>query len=138
MRKQGRMSSHVITLFPMVSCRLMNTSNLVYFCSICHLFSIPGVPIKMQQFDKAFNNDLLFNCRNTFRFQEGTHKLKLQLHYAIYRLRFYSNSLIHILSLSNSHNNVASVQNNRADKSHRVTVALDFDTFGFPICKIFF
>ena len=52
-------------------------------------------------------------------------KVKLQLHYAIYRLRFYSNSLIHILSLSNSHNNVASVQKNRADKSHRVIVALD-------------
>ena len=33
--------------------------------------------------------------------------LKLQLHDAIYRLRFYSNSLIHILSLSNSHSNVA-------------------------------
>ena len=51
--------------------------------------------------------------------------LKLQLHYAIYRLRFYSNSLIHILSLSNSHNKVALVQKNRADKSHRVIVALD-------------
>ena len=50
--------------------------------------------------------------------------LKLQLHYAIYRLRFYSNSLIHILSLSNLHNNVASIQKNRADKSHRVIVAL--------------
>ena len=36
--------------------------------------------------------------------------LKLQLHDVIYRLRFYSNSLIHILSLSNSHNNVASIQ----------------------------
>ena len=43
---------------------------------------------------------------------------------AIYRLRFYSNSLIHILSLSNSHNNVASIQKNRGDKSHRVTVAI--------------
>ena len=32
---------------------------------------------------------------------------KLQLHDAIYRLRFYSNSLIRILSLSNGHNNVA-------------------------------
>ena len=32
--------------------------------------------------------------------------LKLQLHDAIYRLRFYSNSLIHILSLSNSHNSL--------------------------------
>ena len=52
------------------------------------------------------------------------HCLKLQLHDAIYRLRFYSNSLIHILSLSNSHNNVVSIQKNRGDKSHRVIVAL--------------
>ena len=51
------------------------------------------------------------------------HFLKLQLHDAIYRLRFYSDSLIHILSLSNSHN-VASLQKNRGDKSHRVIVAL--------------
>ena len=50
--------------------------------------------------------------------------IKLQLHDAIYRLRFYSNSLIHILSLSNTHNIVASIQKNRGDKSHRVTVAL--------------
>ena len=50
--------------------------------------------------------------------------IKLQLHDAIYRLRFYSNSLIHILSLSNSHNNVASIQKNRGDKSHHVIVAL--------------
>ena len=49
---------------------------------------------------------------------------KLQLHDAIYRLRFYSNSLIHILSLSNSYNNLASIQKNRADKSDRVIVAL--------------
>ena len=51
-------------------------------------------------------------------------QLKLQLHDAIYRLRFYSKSLIHILSLPNSHNNVASIQKNRSDKSHRVIVAL--------------
>ena len=50
---------------------------------------------------------------------------KLQLHDAIYRLRFYSNSLIHILSLSNSHNNEASLQKNRGDRSHRVIVAID-------------
>ena len=58
--------------------------------------------------------------------------LKLQLHYAIYRLRFYSNSLIHILSLSNSHSHVSSIQKNRADKSHRVTAALysDFSKLG--------
>ena len=49
---------------------------------------------------------------------------KLQLHDAIYRLRFYSNSLIHILSLSNLHNNEASIQKNLGDKSHRVTVPL--------------
>ena len=52
--------------------------------------------------------------------------LKLQLHGAIYRLRFYSNSLIHILSLSNSHNNVASIQKNQDYKSHHVIVALGF------------
>ena len=51
-------------------------------------------------------------------------RLKLQLHDAIYRLRFHSKSLIHILSLSNSHNNEASIQKNRGDKSHPVTVAL--------------
>ena len=52
----------------------------------------------------------------------GKATVKLQLHDAIYRLRFYSNSLIHILSLSNSHNDVASIQKNRSDKSHRVIV----------------
>ena len=55
--------------------------------------------------------------------EEG--RIKLQLHDAIYRLRFYLNSLIRILSLSNSHNNVASIQKNRGDKSHRVIVALE-------------
>ena len=47
-------------------------------------------------------------------------RLKLRLHDAIYRLRFYSNSLIHILALSTSHNNVR----NRGEKSHRVIVAI--------------
>ena len=50
--------------------------------------------------------------------------LNLQLHDAIYRLRFYSNSLTHILSFSNSHSSVVSIQKNRGDKSHRVIVAL--------------
>ena len=50
-------------------------------------------------------------------------KLKLQLHDAIHRLRFFSNSLIHILSLSNSHNSVASIQKNLGDKSYLVIVA---------------
>ena len=51
-------------------------------------------------------------------------QVKLQLHDAMYRLRFYSNSLTHILSLSDSHNDVASIQKNRGDKSYRVIVAL--------------
>ena len=55
----------------------------------------------------------------------GDRCLKLQLHSAIYRLRFYSNSLIHILSLLNSHSDVTSIQKNRVDKSHSVIVALD-------------
>ena len=51
-------------------------------------------------------------------------KAKLRLHDAYFWLRFYLNSLIHILSLSNSHNNVASVQKNQGDTSHHVIVAL--------------
>ena len=50
--------------------------------------------------------------------------LKLQLHDAIYGLRFYWNSLIHLWSLSNLHNNIASIQKNRGDKSHRVIITL--------------
>ena len=60
---------------------------------------------------------VFFECQNSYEI------LKLHLHIAIYRLRFYSNLLIHILSLSNLHNNVASIQRNRGDKSHRVIVA---------------
>ena len=52
--------------------------------------------------------------------------IKLQLHDAIYWLWFYSNSLTHILLLSNSHSDVPSIQTNRGDKSHHVTVALHF------------
>ena len=70
----------------------------------------------------------LIHCKTTQNLSTNyDHCLKLQLHYAIYRLRFYSNSLIHILSLSNSHSNVASIQMNRGDKSHRVIVALSYD-----------
>ena len=53
--------------------------------------------------------------------------VKLYLHDAIYRLQFYSNLLIHVLSLSNSDNNVSSIQKNRGDKSHNVIVALSFN-----------
>ena len=64
------------------------------------------------------------NIQNELCSSLGTLIIKLQLHSAIYRLRFYSNSLIHILSLSNSHNDVTSIQKNRGDKSHSVIVAL--------------
>ena len=55
-----------------------------------------------------------------FKVSKELELFKLQLH-----TRFFSNSLIHILSLSNLHNNVASIQKNRDDKSQRVIVALD-------------
>ena len=55
---------------------------------------------------------------------DKSHRVIVPLHDPVYRLRFYSNSLIHILSLSNSHNNIASIQKIRRDKSHRVTVAI--------------
>ena len=55
---------------------------------------------------------------------DKSHRVIVALHDAICRLRFYSNSLTHMLSLSNSHNNVASLQKNRADISYRVIVAL--------------
>ena len=42
--------------------------------------------------------------------------VKLQLHDAIYRLRFYSNLSIHISSLPNSHSDVASAPENRRKK----------------------
>ena len=47
----------------------------------------------------------------------GGADFNLRLHDAIYRLRFYSNWLIQILSLSNLHSNVASIQKNQGDKS---------------------
>ena len=61
---------------------------------------------------------------------QESRSVKLPLHDGIYRLRFYSNSLIHILSLSTSHNNVASIQKNRGDKSHLVMVALNVAILG--------
>ena len=60
-----------------------------------------------------------------------TFRVKLQLHDAIYRLRFYSNSLTHILSLSNSHSNVVSIQKNLGDKSHRVLLSVKSQLNGY-------
>ena len=61
---------------------------------------------------------------------------KLRLHTAIYRLRFYSNSLTHILSLSNSHSDVAPIQKNRDDKMHCVIVALTVLMTANNICLL--
>ena len=61
----------------------------------------------------------LFNLTGTVGKVELISTFKLQLYHAIYRLRFYSNSLFHILLLSNSHNDVTSIQKNRDDKSQR-------------------
>ena len=46
-----------------------------------------------------------------------------RLHDAIDWIGFYPSSLIHILTLSDLHNNVASTQKNRDDKLYRVIVA---------------
>ena len=62
--------------------------------------------------------------RKPFQIIFNVGRVKLQLHDAIYRPRFFSNSLIHILLLSNLHNSIASIQKNPGDKSHRVTVVL--------------
>ena len=86
--------------------------------SICKVLSV------MVRYLSSLN---YFSLRTQSLWTQSIHvwvRLELQLHDAIYRLRFYSNSLIHILSLSNSHNNIASSQKNRSDKSHRVNVAL--------------
>ena len=65
-----------------------------------------------------------------------SNRFKLRLHDAIYRLPFYSNSLIHILSLSNSHNNGASIQKNQGDKSHRVIIRLSFQARQSPFVNL--
>ena len=96
---------------------------------ICKM-SIKGVKLKSESFFSISPGVLELwrkNLRGADSAPPGPDRVKLQLHYAIYLLRFYSNSLIHILSLSNSHNNVASIQKNRGDKSHRVIVALSYN-----------
>ena len=54
---------------------------------------------------------------------------KIRLHDTIYRLRFYPNSLIYVLSLSNSHNNVAPIQKNRGEKSHCAILVFTFFSY---------
>ena len=58
---------------------------------------------------------------------QSSDTIKLRLHDAIYRLRFYWNSLIQILSHSNLHNNDASIQKNRGNKSHHVILIWSCD-----------
>ena len=95
----------------------VNCELLLYVDDTCLLFM--GKDTK--EIEDKLNRDFSYLCE---WFEGNT--LKLQLHDAIHRLRFYSNSLTHILSLSISHNDVASIQKNRGNKSHRVTVALPY------------
>ena len=54
-----------------------------------------------------------------------------------YQLRFYSNSLIHILSLSMLHNNVVSLQKNWAHKGQTI-IFLSGGVNIFGTCRQFF
>ena len=90
------------------------------FCVMLNSF----LPERGTRQGDTFSAYLHSHVGNTANCDRRQQRLKLQLHDVIYRLRFYSNSLTHILSLSNSHNNVASLQKNQGDKSHRVIVAL--------------
>ena len=55
------------------------------------------------------NNVPIKSLAKNYSPENFTAGLQLQVHYAIYRLRFYSNSLIHILSLSNSHKRIGAI-----------------------------
>ena len=88
------------------------------------------ITVHVKRWHMNYDNLLMFqshprSLKQVFRTggKINDHTLKLQLHDEIYRLRFYSNSLIRILSFLNSHNNVASIQKNRGDKSHCVIAA---------------
>ena len=102
---------------------------LVDFAMTSHLLFLNHVTMAVSFENVLISPGFLLNfiLGKVTKFQRVSSKslrVKLQLHDAIYRIRFFSDSLIHILSLSNPHNNVASIQKNRGDKSHRVIVAL--------------
>ena len=121
-------------LLPIIKLQLHNAIYRLRFHSnpYIHILSFSNshnniASIKKNRGDKSFRVIVAlscdFNTEDIFCNSVSFVHLKLQLHDAIYRLRFYSNSLSHILSLSNLHNNVASIQKNRGDKSHCVIVA---------------
>ena len=94
-------------------------------CNLCH--NIFGLAMNAQS--KLVLHEVIFSQLILQRSKKRStascrRHVKLQLHDAIYRLRFYSNSLTHILSLLNSHNDVASTQKTRGDKSQSVIIAL--------------
>ena len=114
------MGKQLLTLLRLIA--RMNFSLKNYSCELLYLTGTVGKVELISTFTTAVCESWNVSDKYTW---DNAGDLKLQLHDAIYQLRFYSNSLIHILSLSNSHNNVASIQKNRGDKSHRVIVALD-------------
>ena len=115
-----------------LSVRIIGAIKRQFFHMVTHVFDNSN--LSQENFCKRH----LGSCNMLFGTSSQAHaydpsdymetRLKLKLQDAIYRLRFYSNSLTHILSLSNSHNNIPSIQKNRGDKSHRVIVALSYRT----------
>ena len=104
----------VVKASELTSKYLINHQSLITFKTTCNRLVALNLALYML-------SDPVHTCLRTHQlFTE----LKLQLHDAIYRLRFYSNLLTHILSLSNLHNDLASIQKNWDDKSHHVIVAL--------------
>ena len=102
----------------------MNFSLKNYSCELFKLTGTVGKVELLSTFTTAVWESWNVSDKYTW---DNAGDLKLQLHDAIYRLRFYSNSLIHVLSLSNWHNKVASIQKHRGDKSYRVIVALGYN-----------
>ena len=102
MRAKEMFNRHIF-LFYSIFRTAPEVSSKLYFVEICQvseklwLFKHKIADFWLPNF--GFKRSLFSLLNRSFSFS-GI--LKLQLHDAIYRLRFYSNSLIHILSLSNS------------------------------------
>ena len=114
----------ILKLFQRASTQGNLQYNILYaLCSLKgknpHLSTIPYIALTL-----GHTCNIFLRLRCNYCWIRRYFKLNLRLHDVIYRVRFYSNSLIHTSLLSNSHNNVASIQKNRGDKSHRVIVAL--------------
>ena len=113
------MTKQLLTLLRLIA--RMNFSLKNYSCELFNLTVTVGKVELISTFTTAVCES--WNVSDKYTWDDAGDP-KLQLHDAIYRLRYYSKSLTHILSLSISHNDVASIQKNRGDKLHCVIVAL--------------